>query len=149
MIFTIPNSKYLDTLNVDNFYAFGCTLSLLSIFIVFLIKKIDKVKKIILIYFTTFIIFVFLGGYYYYNLPEYTYQEAAEKVEKHVAQSGKTVELESPVYREDMIGIKTRSFLKTTNYNYYIYLKVDQRVEVYKFNPLSGDFERSTRKGSG
>ncbi|MBJ6364014.1 hypothetical protein ACFOQM_22570 [Paenibacillus sp. GCM10012307] len=90
----------------------------------------------------TSILLIPVGLIYYVNLPKFTYEEAANKVKDYEAQSGKSVQLHLPTHREDKLGLGEKSFFKTTNHTYYIYLKVENDTVVYKFNPLDGSFEK-------
>lgn len=145
LIYTIPNKKFLNILNISDFHTASSVAIILCMVVIFLFLKISKIKKLIFTFIASLIIYSVFGIYYYLNLPKYTYDEAVAKVEHSDALLGKSVEVHQPPYREDKVGIGKESFLKTTNHLYYIYLTVDDEPVMYKFNPLNGEFELSER----
>lgn len=86
-------------------------------------------------------IIIFVGVYYYINLPQYTYEEAAKKVETAENKLGKNVKVYIPEHREDKIDYRRGSFFNTTNYKYLIYLKDSNKIFIYRFDPLNGEYE--------
>lgn len=98
----------------------------------------------VLIFVSTFILLLLTGSFYYMNLPKFTYEEAAHVVKEYVNQSDKNVHIQIPMHREDKLGFGKKAFFKTTNHTYYIYVKVEGDINVYKFYPLDGSFERHT-----
>ncbi|ETT29888.1 hypothetical protein C161_27929 [Paenibacillus sp. FSL R5-192] len=144
LIFMIPNQRYLNILNIDDFYVTSCIVLLAITLLIFFFVKGSVGKKLWMTIFFSIIIFTISAVYFYSNLPQYTYEEAAKKVANAEKQKGKSVQLQIPMYREDKLGVGKESFLQMTNHTYYIYLNVDDKPLVFKFNPLSGQFEEVT-----
>ncbi|WP_440111657.1 hypothetical protein [Paenibacillus sp. QZ-Y1] len=109
--------------------------------LIFFFVKGSVGKKLWMTIFFSIIIFTISAVYFYSNLPQYTYEEAAKKVADAEKQEGKSVQIQIPMYREDKLGVGKDSFFQMTNHTYYIYLNVDEKPLVFKFNPLGGQFE--------
>ncbi len=148
LIFFIPNGKYLGILNTDNFFTISCTIVLLSMLLIYFLLKSSPIKKMLINMVVTIVIFIVVGVYYYSNLPKYTYEEAAQKVEEVEKESGKNSKVYIPEHREDKIAYSSGSFFKTTNDKYFIYLKNGNEIFIYRFDPLNGEYEiyQGTRK---
>ena len=144
VIFIIPNRKYLSILSIDEFYFTGAALVLL-LFVIMLIFKLRKetILKII-IYFTIFV-YTSLGIYYYSNLPKYTYEDAVNRVMKSIELDNQKAIVIMPEHREEKVGIKGGvQIFSTTNYLYYVYIKIGGDITVYRFDPMNGFYEETT-----
>lgn len=144
VIFIIPNMKYLNILSINKFYFTGVALVLL-LFVIMLILKSKKETIFTTIIYSTVFIYTSLGIYYYANLPKYTYEEAVNRVMESIEINSQKATAIIPEHREDKIGIKGYGKLfETTNYLYYVYIKIGGEINVYKFNPINGLYEKTT-----
>lgn len=146
MIFIAPNKRYLNILNVEDFYATSCLLVLICALLIYFFLKGSPSKKLLTLIVASIVIFTGFSIYYYANLPAYTYEEAIQKIEAAEKESGKAVQVQIPEHREDKLGVGKSSFLKMTHYTYYVYLSVDGEPVSYRFNPLDGQFQQSKRE---
>lgn len=146
LLFIIPNKRYLNILNIEDYYVTCCLVILVCALLIYLFLKGSPLKKLLSLIVVSIITFVGFAVYFYASLPAYTYEEAVRKVEKFESQSGKSVEVQIPENREDKLGIGNSSYLKMTHYMYYIYLNIDGVPVSYRFNPLDGQFEMQTER---
>ena len=145
LIFIFPNRKYLHILNHDDFYVLSFLFVIASTLVIHFFIEGSRKKKFISLFVSACIIFGCVGVYYYANLPAYTYEEAVEKVEAFEKQAGKSVQVQVPEGNFYKLGIGEHTFLKMTDHVYFIYLEVEGEPVSYRFNPLDGQFEQSTR----
>ncbi|MFF3926688.1 MFS transporter [Paenibacillus lactis] len=146
ILFIIPNKRYLNILNIEDFYVTSCLVIFVCALLIYLFVKGSPIKKLLSLIVVSIIIFVGFAAYFYASLPAYTYEAAVRKVETFETQSGKSVEVQIPENREDKLGVGNSSYLKMTHYLYYIYLNVDGKPVSYRFNPLDGQFEMQTER---
>ncbi|WP_020618282.1 hypothetical protein [Paenibacillus daejeonensis] len=145
LIFIYPNQRYLYILNHDDFYVLSFLFIIASALMIHFFMEGSKKKKLLSLFVATCIIYAGVGAYYYANLPAYTYEEAVEKVEAYERKAGKTVQVQLPEGNYQKLGIGDHTFLKMTDHVYYIYLEVEGEPVSYRFYPLDGQFEHSTR----
>ncbi|MCP1132396.1 hypothetical protein NKT34_03780 [Paenibacillus polysaccharolyticus] len=144
LIFTFPNQSYLNILNINDFYVTSCVVLIIVTLLIFFFVKGSAGKRLWITILSSIIIFAISITYFYSNLPQYTYEQATEKVADAEQNEGKSVQIQIPIHRVDKLGEGESKWFQMTDNTYYIYLKVDEKPLVFKFNPLDGKYEEVT-----
>lgn len=143
LLFFLPDGRFLNILNVTDYYTISSGLSLLLI--LFFVDAAPN-RKWWMALASAVVIFAVFAAVYYARLPSYTYEEAVRKVvaDENASASGQTHQALMPVYRSDKVGMGDRAFLQITRYSYYIYLETDEGGRTFRFDPVSGRYEDRT-----
>lgn len=143
IVLAIPNRKYLSILNFDNIHIIYCAITLFITLIIFLFVKVSELRKMILTITVTIILFVTIGFYYFSNLPQFTYEQAASMVESNEKIKYPSSQLFIPKYREYKVGYREGSFFNVTNHVYYVYLKNEGKNLMFRFDPVDGTYQEA------
>lgn len=146
LLFVLPDGRFLNILNVTDYYTVSSGLSLLSLLLILFFVNTALNRKWWMALASALVIFAVFAAVFYARLPAYTYEEAVRKVvaDENASASGQNHQALMPVYRQDKVGMGDRAFLQITRYSYYIYLEADEGGRTFRFDPVSGRYEERT-----
>jgi len=142
----IPNKKYESILNDTPYFVSGCILAILFTLFISISLKNNKSMRIKIIIPSIIVIFGMTIFLFYWNLPRYSYEMAAEKVaESYSEMTDEEVTIRYPDAQMDKVKkYDDDKFLQKTRHSYYIHLIVGTRLVVFIFDPNNGNFEQYT-----